>query len=112
MKMEQQLVPGADGDAAVIEARESDEEEDNCMHQDDESLVESQNLSEKGKTGSVKSWSEVISRAQRRRDQRQLRLTDNQTKQAPSPSPRGGSRDLHFVKPGIGSSLYQGTIAS
>lgn len=89
MEMEQQLVPGADGDAAVVEAHDSDEEEDNCMHQDDESLVESQNLSEKGKTGSVKSWSEVISRAQRRRDQRQLRLTDNQTKQAPSPSPPG-----------------------
>ncbi|KAH9365750.1 hypothetical protein HPB48_012902 [Haemaphysalis longicornis] len=87
MEMEQQLVPGADGDAAVVEAHDSDEEEYNCMHQDDESLVESQNLSEKGKTGSVKSWSEVISRAQRRRDQRQLRITDNQTKQAPSPSP-------------------------
>ncbi|KAH9364559.1 hypothetical protein HPB48_017022 [Haemaphysalis longicornis] len=34
MEMEQQLVPGADGDAAVVEAHDSDEEEDNCMHQD------------------------------------------------------------------------------
>ncbi|KAH9380812.1 hypothetical protein HPB48_007243 [Haemaphysalis longicornis] len=59
MEMQRQLVPGADGDAATVEAHASDDEEDNCMHQDDDSLVESQNLSEKGKTGSVKSWSEI-----------------------------------------------------
>lgn len=89
MEIEQQLVhDGAGDDAAVVAAPDSDEE-DNCMHQEDESLEASRNSTEKGMTRSGKSWSQVVSKAQRRRVKIQLRLTDNQTKQVPPPPQPG-----------------------
>lgn len=97
--MEQLAPAGAGGEATAVEAHDSDRDEDDCMNQDEESSEERQNFSDTGRTGAGQSWSDVVSKAQRRRDRQQLGLTESQARQAPPPTPPGRQSRPTLRKP-------------